>query len=116
MAEENDRPAGSGSLTTTPVALLGPLLVAVMVNVTLVPWFGRVLSTSFVMAMSAATGVTVALGESFPESGSGWTSAVLVAVFVAGAVVFTVATIDRVALAPLATAPMFQSPVPAVRS
>src|SRR6202521_3908940 len=80
------RPAGSRSVTCTPVALLGPLLVAVMVNVTLVPWFGRVLSTSFVMARSAATGVTVALAESFPESGSGWTSAVLVAVFVAGAV------------------------------
>ena len=40
-------------MTCTPVALLGPLFVAVIVNVTLVPWFGVALLTAFVTAMSA---------------------------------------------------------------
>src|ERR1700704_979680 len=52
-ADTNVRPAGSRSVTTTPVALLGPLLVAVTVNVTLVFWFGVALLTVLVTAMSA---------------------------------------------------------------
>src|ERR1700694_4805975 len=108
------RAAGSRSVTTTPVALLGPLLVAVTVKVTLVFRFGVALSTDLVIAMSAATGVTVALNESLAPLGSNSVSAVLVAVFVVGAVVFTVATIKRVALEALAIGPMFQTPVPAL--
>src|ERR1700694_6033187 len=104
------RAAGSRSVTTTPVALLGPLLVAVIVKVTLVFRFGLVLSTLLVMAMSAATGVMVALALLLPAAGSGWFSAVLVAVFVVAALVFTVTVIPSVALAPLARAPMVQVP------
>src|ERR1700682_6454034 len=52
-AETNVRPSGSRSVTCTPVALLGPLFVAVIVKTTLAPWFGVALSTVFVTAMSA---------------------------------------------------------------
>jgi len=80
-------PAGCRSVTCTPVALLGPLFVAVTVKMTLLFWLGVELSTVFVTAMSAATGVMVALAESFPGVGSTSFSAVLVAVLVVGAVV-----------------------------
>ena len=110
-AETKVRPAGSRSVTCTPVALLGPLLVAVTVKVTLVPRLGVGLSTILVMAMSAACPVTVAEAVLLPATGSGWSSAVLVAVLVTAVVPVTVATIESVALAPLARAPMFQTPV-----
>ena len=94
------------------MALLGPLLVAVMVKVTLVPKLGVELSTDLVSPMSADCPVTVAEAESLPESGSGWLPAVLVAVLVVADVVLTVATMERVALAPLVKPPMCQIPVP----
>ena len=113
IAETKVRPAGSRSVTTTPVALLGPLLVAVMVKVTLVFRFGVELSTVLVMAMSADTGVMVAQAEVVAGDRVRLVfSAVLVAVLVVGAVVLTVAVMARVALAPLARAPMFQIPLP----
>src|SRR6202521_3714318 len=93
------------------MALLGPLLVAVMLKVTLVFWFGTVLLTVLVTAMSAATGLMVALAESSPAVLSASFSAVLVAVLVVGASVFTVAVMVRVAVEPLARPPMFQIPV-----
>src|SRR4029077_16596258 len=65
------RPAGSVSVTCTPVALTGPLLWAVMVNVTLLFKFGVALSTILVMAMSAACPVTVTDAVLFPATGSG---------------------------------------------
>src|SRR4029077_9939174 len=80
VARTSVSPAGSRSATSTPVALLGPLFVAVTVNVTLLPRFGVGLSTVFVMAMSAATGVTVATAELLPATGSVCISPVLVAV------------------------------------
>ena len=89
------RPAGSTSVTCTPVAVLGPLLVAVRLKVTFVPKSGTGLSTDLVIAMSACWPVTVTEDESFAELGSGWFPAVRVAVLVTGVVVFTVATIDR---------------------
>jgi hypothetical protein len=49
--------------------------------------------------------------ESFEELVSGWLPAVLVAVLVAGVVLFTVATIVRVWVMPLARGPMCQIPV-----
>ena len=110
-AETNVRPAGSRSVTWTPVALLGPLLVAVTVKVTLVFWFGVVLSTVLVMAMSAARGHggagRVVAGHRVGLVLSGLGRGVGPA-----AVVLTVAVMDSVALAPLARAPMFQIPVP----
>src|SRR6202162_3320897 len=93
VAETNESPAGSRSVTWTPVALLGPLLVAVMVKMTFVFWLGAVLLTVLVIAMSAATGVMVALAESLPVVLSASFSADLVAVFVVGRSVLTVAGI-----------------------
>ena len=98
-------------MTWTPVALLGPLLVAVIVKVTLLPWLGTVLLTVFEMAMSAAIALTLALAESLPGFGSGWLPAVRVAVFVLTPAVFTVTTIDRVATPALASGPMVHAPV-----
>ena len=64
-------PAGSGSVTTTPVALVGPLLWAVTVNVTLLPTFGDGLFTVFVTATSAEIDTVVdAEEESFELLGS----------------------------------------------
>src|ERR1700692_174141 len=105
------RPAGSRSLTTTPVAVLGPLLVALIVKVTLLFRLGTLLSTVFVTAMSAATGVIVTLAESSAGVLSDSFSAVLVAVFVVGDVVLTIAVIPKVALALGASPPTVQSPV-----
>src|ERR1700730_11425840 len=70
-AETNVSSAGSTSETLTPVALLGPLLVAVTVKVTLLFRAGVGLSTDLVMAMSADTGFTVAMAESCRGVGSG---------------------------------------------
>src|ERR1700681_4822167 len=106
--ETRVKPAGSTSVTCTPVAVLGPLLVAVRLKVTLVPKSGTGLSTDLVMAMSADWPVTVAEDVSFAELGSGWLPAVRVAVLVAAEVVFTVATIVRVWLAVLASGPICQ--------
>ena len=55
--------------------------------------------------------MTVAVAELLAATGSGWFSAVLVAVLVTGLVPVTVATIDSVAFALLASAPMVQTPV-----
>src|SRR4030081_978134 len=100
------RPAGSKSVTWTPVASLGPLLVALTVKVTLVFWFGAELLTVLVIATSAATGVTVALAVSSRALLSASVSAVFVAVLVVGTSVLTVAVIVSVAVAVFASAPM----------
>ena len=101
-------PEGNSSLTDTPVAALGPLLVAVMVKVTLLPTLGVALLTVFVTARSAAavgTGVDVLL--LLPGLGSVWFP-LMVAVFAYVPLDFTVATIVMVAEAPLARLPMVQ--------
>src|SRR5262245_33629742 len=60
----NVRPCGSGSLTMTPVAGLGPLLVAVTVKVMVSPAGGAALSTVFAITTSACGfGVMVACPE-----------------------------------------------------
>src|ERR1700704_6968475 len=95
-----------------PVALLGPLLVAVTVKVTWLPRLGVAFDTVLVIAISAACPVTVAEAVLLPATGSVSVSAVLVAVLVTAVVPVTVATIERVALAALASGPMFHTPVP----
>src|ERR1700687_1681690 len=105
------RPAGSTSVTFPPVAVLGPLLVAFRLNVTFVPKSGTGLSTDLVIAMSACWPVTVADDVSLAEWGCGWLPAGRVAVFVVDVVLFTVATIVRVWVMPLASGPMCQIPV-----
>src|SRR5207302_6925608 len=64
------------------------------------------------MVRSGAWPLTAALAELLPAFGSVSFSAVLVAVFVIDPVVVTVAVMVSVSEAPLATAPMFQTPVP----
>src|ERR1700687_1238835 len=98
------------SVTFTPGAFTGPVLWAVMVNVTLLFKFGVALSTVFVMAMSAACPVTITDALLLPATGSGCVSADLLAVFVSAEVLVSVATMVSVALAPLARAPMVQVP------
>ena len=64
VALTNVYPDGNASATLTPVAPLGPLLLAVIVNVTLLPTFGVALLTVFVTAKSVCgtgTGVLVAV-------------------------------------------------------
>src|ERR1700687_4780919 len=109
-ADTKVRPAGNTSVTTTPVAALGPLLVAVTVKTTLVPKSGGTFETVLVVAMSADCPVTVAEAELLPATGSTWSSALFVAVFVSGDVLLSVATMVSVALTPLASAPMVQTP------
>ena len=95
-------------MTDTPVAALGPLLVAVMVNVTLVPTFGVGLFTVFTMARSA---VGVGPGETvlvlLPGMGSG-SLPDMTAVLTYEPVAFTVAIMVKVALLPLARFPIVQ--------
>ncbi len=62
MAVSSVKPEGSRSFTTTPVALLGPLLVAVTVKVTVLPTSGVAMSTTFSTfrsAISPTSGETV---------------------------------------------------------
>ena len=122
MAETNVTFAGSASVTSTPVAVAVPLLVSVMVYVIVSPTFGCGLSTVFVTARSAYSGVKVAVPVLLPGFGSGSPAPVTVAVLVcvagsAPAVVgaFTVAVIVSVCLlaAPTFTVPTVQMPVPA---
>ena len=62
-------PAGIASFTDTPVALLGPLLVAVKVKVTLLPTFGVELFTVLTIAKSACgTGAGVTVLELLAEA------------------------------------------------
>ena len=105
-------PTGCGSLTTTPVTGLGPLLVAVTVKVTVWPTAGVGLSTLFAIATSASwIGVMVAWAELLLGLMSGSTSAETVAVLVYGATDVTWNWSSRVAELPAVRLPMFQSPV-----
>ena len=64
-------PDGILSVTLTPVAMLGPLLVAVIVKVMLLPTKGVPLFTVFMMDRSVTgTGVGMLVEVLFPGSGS----------------------------------------------
>ena len=54
FAEAKDSPAGSGSVTLTPVAVLGPLLTNDNVYVTVPPATGDVLDATFFRARSTS--------------------------------------------------------------
>ena len=98
-------------MTATPVAVSGPLLVSVTVNVTVSPTFGVASSTVLVSDRSAASELIVAESwSSSPgtallgvESWSTWSWAVTSAVLVIVPVPLTIASIVRVSLAPLAS-------------
>ena len=111
VADTNVRPGGSRSLTCTPVALLGPLLVATTVKVTFWPTFGDALSTLFVSARSAVWPLSVTEALSFAAFGSGWLPPERVAVLVMLPARVTVAVMLSVATEPFASAPTLQTPL-----
>ena len=96
------------------MALLGPLFTATTVKVTFWPTFGVALLTALLTEMSVDWPVTVAEALSLEGTGSLWSSAPFVAVLVIVLAPVTVAVTWRVAAAPLASEPMFQTPVPAL--
>jgi len=108
VALTNVYPVGKASVITTPVALLGPALLAVIVKVTLLPTAGVLLLAVFITDKSANE-PTVGETEEvlLVETGSVWLP-VMVAVLVYGPVALTVAVILNVAVAPLAKLPIVQ--------
>ena len=113
VADTNVKPAGSASATETLCAVSPPLLVTVTVKVTLLLNAGVALLTVFVTARFASGTLTVADAVLLSAFAS-VLAVVIVAVLTTGETVVTVATIDRVALAPLARVPTDHTPVPDV--
>src|SRR5262245_59672724 len=108
----NVRPGGSGSLTMTQVAGLGPLLVAVTVKVPVSPTGGAALSTVFAITTSACGfGVMVACPELLIGLMSGSKTAERVAVLVYAATDFTWNRSSRLAEVWAVRVPMFHTPV-----
>ena len=101
-------PAGTLSVTLTPVAGLGPPLWAVMVKVTLLPTLGVGLSTVLVIERSVTgTGVVVTVAVLFVKSRSVCVP-VMVAVLAYGPEARTEAMIVSVSVAPLERLPIVQ--------
>src|SRR5581483_489919 len=72
VADTKLRPAGSGSLTTTLVAVLGPLLVSLRVKVMVSPTLGVGLLINLARARSAACGFVEVVAVLLPVLGSNW--------------------------------------------
>ena len=71
LLETNNNPAGNGSLTVTPMALLGPALAIVKLNFTVSPSAGLALSTVLTKLRSAVGAVfALEVAVLFPGSGS----------------------------------------------
>ena len=112
VADTNVRPAGSASVTTTPVAGLGPLLATVTVNVTLSPTDGAGLSTVVFTPTSAlAAPFTIAAAELLLSTGSGWSRATTSARLVMAPATVTVAASVSVADCPFSRVPIVHAPV-----
>src|SRR5262249_49075911 len=105
VADTNVNPEGSRSVTWAPVAVSGPLLLSVTVNVTVSPTLGVGSLTVFASARSACCGVAVVLAALLPVLGSTWAEWVIVAVFVCGPGLVTVTRSTNVADDPAATVP-----------
>ena len=100
VADTNDKPAGSRSVTSTPVAASGPALVRVTVNVITSPTFGVGLLTDLATCRSACCGVSVALATLLPAKGSNWSLWLTAATLVCGTGLTTrTANVDRPRLA-----------------
>ena len=82
MADTKVRPAGSRSVTCTPVAESGPLLLSVTVKVIVSPTLGVGSSTVLLTWRSACCGVSVALAVLLPMVWSNWSLWLTVAVLV----------------------------------
>nr|WP_235857703.1 hypothetical protein [Paenibacillus albiflavus] len=105
------RPAGSKSVTSTPVALSGPLFVTVTVKVIVSPTFGVASLTVFVMERPACWGVIVADDVLLPVFGSNWSACDIFAMFVCVADKTTTAWSSRDAVEAFVTVPTAQTPV-----
>src|SRR5262245_64490869 len=111
VADTKVRPAGRRSVTSTPVASSGPLLVNVTVNVIWSPTFGVASLTVLSMARLARWGVSVALAVLLALLGSNWSLSVTVAVLVRAMGLVTAAVIVSTVWVPLASAPTSQMPL-----
>src|SRR5262245_17561271 len=95
----------------TPVAVLGPVLAAMSVNVIVSPRLGFGSLTVLSITRSACGGVSVTLAVLLAVLGSNWSAAASVAVFVRGMGLSTVALIVKVCGVPGVTVPTVQTPV-----
>ena len=112
VADTSVSPAGSASVTTTPVAGLGPLLVTVTVNVTVSPTSGAGWSTVLVTPTSAlAAPFTIAAAELLLATGSGWSCATTSARLVMAPATVTVASSVSVADCAFSSVPIVHAPV-----
>src|SRR5262245_42394865 len=111
FADTKVRPAGSWSVTCTPVASSGPLLVNVTVNVIWSPTFGVASLTVLSMPRLARWGVSVALAVLLALLGSNWSLPVTIAVLVRAMGLVTAAVIVSTVWVPLASAPTSQMPL-----
>ena len=108
------RPAGSASVITTPVAGLGPRLIARTVKVTVSPTSTSLRSTFLTTSTSAAGAVLVIVPpESLFVFGSGSFWPVFTATFVIAPGLVAVAVITSCAWPSRASAPTVHTPVPA---
>src|SRR5262249_11148030 len=108
LAVTKAKPAGSRSVTRTPVAADGPLSVSVPGNVTVSPTLGRGLLTVLTRARSASWGLTEAVSVLLAGLGSNWSLWLTPAVLACGLGLVTVAVMVRVCVAPAATVPTVQ--------
>ena len=111
VADTNVRPAGSASVTTTPVAGLGPAFATVTVNVTVSPTNGAGRSTVLVTPTSAlAAPFTIAAAELLLDTGSGWSCPTTSARLVMAPATVTVAVSVSVADWPFSRVPIVHAP------
>src|SRR5262249_44911223 len=101
---------GSESVTVTPVAGSGPLLVSVMVKVITSPTLGLVLSTVLDSTRSACCGLTGALAWLLVGLGANWSVALTDDVLVWASGLSTRAVIVRVWACVGSTVPTVQTP------
>ena len=111
--ETRGSPAGSRSVTSTPVASAGPLSPSVTVKVTVSPTLGRGLLTLLLSARLAARGSIEAVSLLLAVFGSNWSAWLTEAEFASGLALTTLAVMIRVWGAPGATVPTVQTPVTA---
>ena len=112
IEETKEYPEGNLSVTTTPVASLGPTFVTDILNTAFSPTFGAAFTTVFDTVKSA---ISLGLLEILLELLAVFESASVLltsAVFVYTPVANTVAVIFKLVVVPLAKLPIVQTPVP----
>jgi hypothetical protein len=112
LADTKLTPAGSRSVTCTPVASSGPGLNSPTVKMIWSSTLGVASLTVLVTARSACWGVSVTLAVLLAVFGSNWSAALMVPVLVCAAGLSTVAVMLSVCATAELTAPTFQTPLP----